>query len=121
MILKHLPSKVFPAPGRYSGVPLDSDIRETIEKVIEGDLAAPKVPRERLPRLKKTWKCDSAYDFLYGHRAGYYRGLAEGMVLERHRRQLVSDEDGEVFAITSAHAARLRRYFAYYKQRHTKK
>lgn len=102
-------------------VPLDRDIREMIESAVEGDLAAPKVPKERVPRLKKTWKCDSAHDFLYGHRAGYYKGLAEGMVLERHGRQLAADEDDEVFAITSAHAARLRRYFAHYKQRRTKK
>lgn len=102
-------------------MPLDRDIREAIQQVIEADLAAPKVPRERVPKLKKTWKCDSAYDFLYGHRAGYYKGLAEGMTIERYRRQLTPDEDGEVFELTSKYALRLGRYFAYYKQRHTKK
>ncbi|HEX6068092.1 MAG TPA: hypothetical protein VFZ05_04750 [Nitrososphaera sp.] len=102
-------------------MPLDRDIRETIESVIESDLAAPKVPKDRVPKLKKTWKCDNAHDFLYGHRAGYYKGLAEGMVIERHRRQLAAEEDEEVFTITRSHAASLRRYFAYYKQKHTKK
>jgi hypothetical protein len=98
-------------------VPLDRDIREIIQSVIESDLAAPKVPKERVLRLKKTWKCENAHDFLYGHRAGYYKGLAEGIMIERHRRQLLPDEDDEVFELTVAHAARLRRYFAYYKQR----
>ncbi len=101
-------------------MPLDSDIRDAIQKVIESDLAAPRVPKERVPRLKKTWKCESAHDFLYGHRAGYYKGLAEGMVIERYGRLLLPDEDNELFELTDKYAARLRRYFAYYK-RHTKK
>jgi hypothetical protein len=98
-------------------VALDKDILEIIEGVIEGDLAAPKVPKERVPKLRKTWKCDHAHDFLYGHRAGYYKGLAEGMMIERHRRQLSDDENDEIFELTSSHAARLRRYFAHYKER----
>ena len=96
---------------------LDKDILEMMQSVIESDLAAPKVPKERIPKLKKTWKCDHAHDFLYGHRAGYYKGLAEGMMIERHRRQLSEEENNEVFELTDRHAARLRRYFAYYKER----
>lgn len=104
-------------------MPLDRDIREIIESVIEGDLAAPKVPRERVPKLKKTWKCKHVPDFLYGHRAGYYKGLAEGMMIERYRRQLSDEESNEVFELTDRHGTRLRRYFAYYRERrrHTKK
>jgi hypothetical protein len=96
-------------------VPLDKDIVEMIQSVIEGDLAAPKVPMERLPNLKKTWKCEYAQDFLYGHRAGYYKGLAEGMAIERYRRRLLPDEDNHVFELTIMYASKLRGYFAYYK------
>jgi hypothetical protein len=98
-------------------VSLDRDIVEMIRSVIEGDLSAPKVPKERLPKLKKTWKCEYAHDFLYGHRAGYYKGLAEGMVVERYRRRLLSDEDNHVFELTIVYASKLRRYFSYYKDK----
>ena len=100
-------------------MPLDSEIRNIIGMVIENDLAAPKVPKKRLPKLKQTWKCDYAHDFLYGHRIGYYKGLAEGMVLERHKRQLSEDEDNEVFEIVNSYTTGLRKYFAYYKRKIT--
>lgn len=98
-------------------MPLDSDVKNIIETVIENDLAAPKVPKTRVPKLKKTWKCDHAHDFLYGHRVGYYEGLAEGIVLERHRRLLTEDEDKEVFEIIGPYAKGLRKYFSYYKRK----
>lgn len=98
---------------------LDSDIRNIIETVIENDLAAPKVPKKRVPKLKQTWKCDYVHDFLYGHRIGYYKGLAEGIVLERHRRQLSEEEDNEVFGIVKPYTRGLREYFAYYKRKMT--
>jgi hypothetical protein len=60
---------------------LDSDIKATIDAVIRSDLHAPKVPKERVPKLKRVWKCESASDFLYGQRAGYYTGLARGSCL----------------------------------------
>ena len=94
---------------------LDKDIKDTVEAAIENDLSAPKVPKKRVPKLKCVWKCEHAYDFLYGHRVGYYKGLAEGLVLERYRRQLTEHEDNEVFEITESHARGLRKYFAYYK------
>ncbi len=100
---------------------LDKEIREIIEGTIERDLAAPKVPKARVPKLKKTWKCDHAHDFLYGHRVGYYKGLAEGVTIGKYKRQLSVEEDKEVFEITDRYAARLRSYFAYYKQRRKSK
>ncbi|MEP0826657.1 MAG: hypothetical protein HRF40_14365 [Nitrososphaera sp.] len=98
-------------------MPLDRDIRNIIETVIENDLVAPKVPKNRVPKLKRTWKCDHPYDFLYGHRIGYYKGLAEGMVLERHRRQLAQEEDDEIFEIVEPYTRGLRKYFSYYKHK----
>lgn len=44
-------------------MPLDKDVRNIIETVIENDLAAPKVPKRRVPKLKRTWKLEHAYDF----------------------------------------------------------
>jgi hypothetical protein len=99
---------------------LDGDIIEIIDTVIEDDLAAPKVPKKRVAKLKHVWKCQSASDFLYGHRVGYYKGLAEGIVLERYRRQLSSEEDDEVFEIIEQYTRDLRKYFAYYKDRRAK-
>jgi hypothetical protein len=96
---------------------LDKDIRNVIETIIENDLAAPKVPKKRVPKLKRVWKCEQAHDFLYGHRVGYYKGLAEGFVLERYRRQLTEDEDNEVFEIVEPHTRALRSYFAHYKRK----
>ena len=96
---------------------LDRDIRELIETVIENDLTAPKVPKKRVPKLKRVWKCDHAHDFLYGHRAGYYKGLAEGLMLERHKRELTEDEDNEIFEIIEPYTRGLRQYFAYYKEK----
>jgi hypothetical protein len=96
---------------------LDKDIKNIIETAIENDLAAPKVPKKRVPKLRRVWKCEYAYDFLYGHRVGYYKGLAEGFVLERYRRQLTENEDNEVFEIVEPYARALRNYFAYYKPR----
>jgi hypothetical protein len=96
---------------------LDGDILNIIETVIENDLTAPKVPKKRVPKLKHIWKCQNAPDFLYGHRVGYYKGLVEGMVLERYRRQLSSEEDDEVFEIVVQYTRELRKYFAYYKDR----
>ncbi|HEV8405590.1 MAG TPA: hypothetical protein VGQ13_06770 [Nitrososphaera sp.] len=98
---------------------LDKDIKNTIETTIENDLAAPKVPKKRVPNLKRIWKCEYAYDFLYGHRVGYYKGLAEGFVLERYRRQLTEAEDNEVFEIVEPYTRALRNYFAYYKTKPT--
>jgi hypothetical protein len=98
-------------------MPLDNDIRNIVETAIENDLAAPKVPKRRMPKLKHVWKCEHAYDFLYGHRAGYYKGLAEGVVLQRYRRQLTEDEDNEVFEIIEPYTRGLRKYFAYYKEK----
>ena len=100
---------------------LDSDIRKIIETVIENDLIAPRVPKKRVPRLKHVWKCQDAYDFLYGHRIGYYKGLAEGMILERYRRQLSIEEDNEVFEIVERYTRKLRKYFAYYKDRRSRR
>jgi hypothetical protein len=97
---------------------LDYDIKNIIEAVIENDMAAPKVPKKRVPKLKRIWKCYQVPDFLYGHRVGYYKGLAEGMILERYRRQLSKEEDNEVFEIVQPHIKVLRKYFAYYKERH---
>jgi len=98
-------------------MPIDNDIRNIIESVIENDLAAPKVPKKRIPNLKSVWKCDHAYDFLYGHRAGYYKGLAEGLVLERYKRQLTEEEDNEVFRLIEPHTRELRTYFEYYSEK----
>lgn len=99
---------------------LDADIRRILQTAIEGDLAAPKVPKGRVPRLKKVWKCDSASDFLYGQRVGYYTGLAEGLVLQRRSRQMTEGEQQEVYEIIEQYLPGLRRYFAYYRPR-TKK
>jgi hypothetical protein len=88
-----------------------------VQTVIESDLAAPKVPKNRVPKLKKIWKCDHAHDFLYGHRAGYYKGLAEGLMLERHKRELTQGEEDEIFKIIEPYTKSLREYFAYYKKK----
>ncbi len=98
-------------------MPLDRDIKELVESVIENDLAAPKIPKKRVPKLKAVWKCDHAHDFLYGHRVGYYKGLAEGFVLERRRRELTEDEENEVFEIVEPYTKALRQYFAYYREK----
>jgi hypothetical protein len=100
---------------------LDDDIRNILEAVIENDMAAPKVPKTRVPKLKRIWKCHQVNDFLYGHRAGYYKGLAEGMILERYRRRLSEEEDNEIFKIIQPHLKVLRKYFAYYKDTRTHK
>lgn len=99
---------------------LDSDIRDILEAVIGNDLAAPRVPKERVPKLRRIWKCQQAHDFLYGHRVGYYKGLAEGIILERYRRQLSNEEDNEIFEIVQIYTKALRKYFSYYKDRRTK-
>ena len=99
----------------YLHMTLDDDIRNIIEAVIENDMAAPKVPKKRVPKLKRIWKCQQVHEFLYGHRVGYYKGLAEGMILERYRRRLSEEEDNEVFEIVQPHIKVLRKYFAYYK------
>ena len=105
----------------YMYMTLDDDIRNIIEAVIENDMAAPKVPKKRVPKLKRIWKCHQVPDFLYGHRIGYYKGLAEGMILERYRRRLSEQEDNEVFEIVQPYIKVLRKYFAYYKDTRTKK
>ncbi|HEY1211702.1 MAG TPA: hypothetical protein VGE82_02035 [Nitrososphaera sp.] len=99
---------------------LDRDVTNIIKNVIESDLTAPKVPKKRVPKLKSTWKCASPHDFLYGHRVGYYKGLAEGIVLERYRHQLSEEEDNEVFEIVQGYVRELRKYFAYYRERRKK-
>src|SRR3712207_4553457 len=73
-------------------------------------MAAPKVPKKRVPKLKRIWKCNQVPDFLYGHRVGYYKGLAEGMILERYRRQLSTEEDNEVFETVQPYIEVLRKY-----------
>jgi hypothetical protein len=99
---------------------LDTDIRNILETVIENDLGAPKVPKERVPKLRHVWKCKQVQDFLYGHRVGYYKGLAEGMILERYRRQLSDEEDDEIFEIVQVYTKALRKYFSHYKDKGTK-
>jgi hypothetical protein len=99
---------------------LDNDIRDILEAVIENDLAASKVPKERVPKLRRIWKCQQAHDFLYGHRVGYYKGLAEGIILERYRRQLSDEEEDAIFKIVQLYTKALRKYFSYYKDRRTK-
>src|SRR5919199_1212851 len=94
---------------------LESDIVNIVKAVIENDLNAPKVPKKRVPRLKQVWKCEHPSEFLYGHRVGYYKGLAEGMILERYRRQLSAEEDDELFQVVKSYTGELRKYFAYYK------
>lgn len=96
---------------------LDGDIKEIVRAVIESDLAAPKVPRSRVPKLKKVWGCTDAYNFLYGQRTGYYTGLAEGFMLERHRRRLEPEEEDEIFAMIEPYTTDLRGYFAFYGQK----
>jgi hypothetical protein len=96
---------------------MDADIRNIVETVIENDLSAPRVPKERVPKLRRIWKCQHAHDFLYGHRVGYYKGLAEGMILERYRRQLSNEEDNEIFEIVQVYTKALRKYFSYYKEK----
>jgi hypothetical protein len=103
-----------------SPLTLDTDIRNIIENVIESDMAALKVPKSRVPKLQRVWKCKHVDDFLYGHRVGYYKGLAEGMILERYRRQPFKEEDDEIFEIVQSYIKILRKYFAYYKDRQTK-
>jgi hypothetical protein len=105
----------------YVYMTLDDDIRNIIEAVIENDMTAPKVPKKRVPKLKRIWKCHQVPDFLYGHRIGYYKGLAEGMILERYRRRLSEQEDNDVFEIVQPYIKVLRKYFAYYKDTRTKK
>jgi hypothetical protein len=100
---------------------LDADIRNILEAVIENDLAASRVPKERVPKLRRIWKCQHASDFLYGHRVGYYKGLAEGIILERYQRQLSNEEDDEIFKIVQLYTKALRKYFSYYKRQRDKK
>ena len=101
-------------------MPLDDDIIDTMRAAIESDLQAPKAPKERLPKLRKVWRCDSASDFLYGHRTGYYAGLAEGLMIERHKRVLTAEEAEEAFQLVEPHLRGLRKYFSHYRSR-TKK
>ncbi|MDQ4100964.1 MAG: hypothetical protein M3115_02090 [Thermoproteota archaeon] len=96
---------------------MDSDIRNIVRTVIENDLSAPRVPKERVPKLRRIWKCQQAHDFLYGHRVGYYKGLAEGIILERYQRQLSNEEDNEIFEIVQVYTKALRKYFSYYKEK----
>jgi hypothetical protein len=56
--------------------------------------------------------------FFYRHRVRYYKGLVEGMILERYRRRLPTEEDDGVFEIVRRYVQELRTYFAYYKDRH---
>lgn len=100
---------------------LDKDIRNIVELAIENDLQAPKVPKKRVPKLKQVWKCENIHDFLYGHRIGYYKGLVEGLMLERHRRQLSDHEANDVDEIIELYARGLRKYFVYYKEEKKKK
>ena len=116
-----LRATLFLAAGCIQDRMLDSDIIQLVRAAIENDLKAPKVPKERVPKLKKVWKCGGAHDFLYGQRAGYYSGLAEGMMLDRHGRQLTEGESEEVFEVLQPYLARLRKYFAYYGRTYTKK
>lgn len=102
-------------------MPVDSDIKDTVRLAIEGDLQAPKVPKERLPRLRNVWGCEGAHDFLYGNRSGYYAGLAEGLMIERHKRVLTKEETEEVFQLIKPYLEGLRRYFSHYKQARKKK
>ena len=94
---------------------IDASIKNTIVIAIEHDLKAPKVPKNRVPKLKRVWKCESAYDFLYGQRVGYYTGLAEGIILERYRRQLTVREQEALFFVIAPYTKHLRKYFAFYK------
>ena len=45
-------------------MPLDKDILNILEITIQSDLAAPKVPKKRVPKLKRLGKCNHAHDFL---------------------------------------------------------
>lgn len=101
-------------------MPLDDEVTDTVRAAIESDLQAPRAPRKRMPKLKKVWKGDSASDFLYGHRVGYYAGLVEGLMIERHKRVLTAEEAEEAFELVKPYLKDLRKYFSYYKAR-TKK
>ena len=61
---------------------LDKDIKDMVKAAIENDLAAPKVPKKRVPKLKCVWKCEHAYDFLYGHRVGTTRVWRKALCLK---------------------------------------
>ena len=99
---------------------MDADIQNILEALIKNDLAAPRVPKERVPKLRQIWKCQHASDFLYGHRVGYYKGLAEGIILERYHRKLSNEEDNEIFELVDLYTKALRKYFSYYKDKRTK-
>jgi hypothetical protein len=88
-----------------AALPLDKDIRNIVEVVIESDLQAPKVPKKQVPKLKQVWKCEHVHE-----------GLVEGLMLERHKRQLSDDEANEVDEIIELYARGLRKYFVYYKE-----
>ena len=100
---------------------LDKDIRNIVELAIENDLQAPKVSKKWVPKLKQVWKREHIHDFLYGHGIGYYKGLVEGLMLERHRHQLSDDEANNVDEIIKLYARGLRKYFVYYKEERKRK
>jgi hypothetical protein len=95
-------------------LPLDRGMKELVERVIQNDLTALEVPKKRIPKLNKIWKCDHTHDFLR-QQGSLYKGLAAGLMLERHKRELTQGED-EVFEIVEPYTRALRQYFAFFKE-----
>ena len=67
-------------------------------------------------RMKKQWKYEDDFNFLYGRTIGYYEMVAKKMFRDAHDREAIGDEIDEMNDILETHALEIKEIFEKFKQ-----
>jgi len=88
---------------------LNFKFRNALDEVIRNGIKDLATIEELNERLKKAWKYDDEYNFMYGQTVGFYRGIARKMFRDSYDIEPDSEEIAELDEIIESHASELRK------------
>ena len=89
---------------------LSNQLRLAIIQSIENALKnLEKIQQENSNKLKKLWKFEHEFDFMYGQVVGWVGGYANGLFFIENSRQPSQQEYFEINKIIEEHAVKIRK------------
>lgn len=94
---------------------LDRELRKELEQFIKMYLSSDN-PDAELARLRQIWKIEKGeFEFMYGNAVGLFTGFAIGMIIQKHHREVATEENHEIFEIVESYAREIRESLNKYK------
>jgi len=90
---------------------LNFQFRNALDEAIRNGIKGLTNIDELNERLKKAWKYDDEYNFMYGQTVGFYRGIARKMFRDTYDAEPNSEQIDELDEIIESHAGEIREVF----------